>query len=163
MTTGRLDSEHEGFRHFVLEHQHEGESALVRGDVEPRLRMWSHHDPVTLFAAVGPTKAGWRDLEPTFRAVAARLSGGRNVRYELIAFDVSGDVAWSAGVARFEVSMDGAPVVPLVIRLTHAYRREDGVWKVVHEHSDFQPPDHAVPIVEDVAGVVPGDAPHNGR
>ena len=125
--------------------QHEGESALVRGDVAPRLEMWSHHDPVTLFAAVGPTKAGWADLEPTFRSVAARLSGGRDVRYELLAFDVAGDVAWSAGIARFVVSMDGAEPAPVVIRLTHAYRREGGEWKVVHEHSDFRPPDHETP------------------
>jgi ketosteroid isomerase-like protein len=107
--------------------------------------MWSHHDPVTLFAAVGPTKAGWADLEPTFRAVAARLSGGRDVRYDLLAFDVEGDVAWTAGVARFVVSMDGGRPAPLVIRLTHSYRREGGTWKVVHEHSDFQPPDHETP------------------
>ena len=77
--------------------------------------------------------------------MAARLSGGRNVRYDLLAFDVSGDVAWSAGVARFDVSMDDGPITPTVIRLTHAYRREDGAWKVVHEHSDFQPPDHETP------------------
>ena len=153
-----LDTEHQDFRAFVIAHQHEGESALVRGDVEPRLRMWSHHDPVTLFAAVGPSKAGWHVLAPTFRAVAARLSGGRNVRYDLIAFDVSGDVAWSAGIARFEVSMDGAPAAPTVIRLTHAYRREDGLWKVVHEHSDFQPADHPGPVVDDGAGMAVGTA-----
>ena len=130
---------------FVNERQHDGETALVRGDVGPRLDLGSHHDPVTLFAAVGPTMSGWAELEPTLRAVAARLSGGREVRYDLLAFDVSGDVAWSAGVARFVVSMDGGEPAPTVIRLTHAYRREDGAWKVVHEHSDFQPPDHATP------------------
>jgi hypothetical protein len=43
-----------------------------------------------------------------------------------------------AGVARFIVSMDRRPAEPMMIRLTHAYRREDGTWKVVHEHSDFQ-------------------------
>ena len=139
------DFDREAFRAFVEHAQHEGESALVRGQVEPRLEMWSHHDPVSLFAAVGPTKAGWAELEPTFRAVAARLSGGRDVRYDLLAFDVSGDVAWSAGVARFVVSMDGRPATPMVIRLTHAYRFEDGAWKVVHEHSDFQRPDHETP------------------
>jgi ketosteroid isomerase-like protein len=104
--------------------------------------MWSHTDPVSLFAAVGPTKTGWAELEPTFHAVASRLSGGRDVRYELLAFDVSEDVAWTAGIARFVVSMDGRPPEAMAIRLTHAYRREDGEWKVVHEHSDFQPADH---------------------
>jgi ketosteroid isomerase-like protein len=140
-----VEPEHRLFMAFVDAVQHEAEAALVQGDVGPRLEMWSHHDPVTLFAAVGPTKAGWSELEPTFRSVAARLSGGRDVRYDLLAFDVSGDVAWSAGVARFEVSMDGASPRAVVIRLTHAYRREGDVWKVVHEHSDFQPPDHETP------------------
>lgn len=141
-----LDPEHETFRAFVTAVQHQGETALTQGDVGPRLEMWSHRDPVTLFAAVGPTKAGWSDLEPTFSQVASRLSGGRDVRYELLAFDVSGDVAWSAGVARFTVAMDGGTPEPTLIRLTHAYRREDGTWKVVHEHSDFQPADHIVPV-----------------
>jgi ketosteroid isomerase-like protein len=141
---GRAD-ERRAFELFVAEHQHDAEAALARGDVEPRLDLWSHRDPVTLFAAVGPTKSGWANLEPTFRAVASRLSGGRDVRYELLAFDVSGDVAWSAGVARFVGSMDGRPEAPVLIRLTHAYRREQGAWKVVHEHSDFQPPDFVIP------------------
>jgi len=87
---GEPDPEHDAFLDFVERAQHEGESALVRGDVEPRLAMWSHHDPVTLFAAVGPTKAGWAALEPTFRAVASRLSGGRDVRYDLLAMTCRG-------------------------------------------------------------------------
>jgi ketosteroid isomerase-like protein len=140
-----IDDEDRRLLDFVMEHQHEGESALVTGDVGPRLELWSHDDPVTLFAAVGPTKAGWAELEPTFHAVAARLSGGRDVRYELLAFDVAGDVAWTAGVARFTVRMDGGDPTPTAIRLTHAYRRKGDSWKVVHEHSDFQPPDHATP------------------
>ena len=139
------DLEGEAFRAFVTDVQNEAEEALTRGDAGPRLEMWSHRDPVTLFAAVGPTKAGWSDLEPAFRAVASRLSDGRDVHFELLAFDVSGDVAWSAGVTRFTVAMDGRPPAPMVIRLTHAYRREDGAWKVVHEHSDFQRADHVVP------------------
>jgi ketosteroid isomerase-like protein len=142
---GEREVDREAFASLIERILHEGESALARGDVGPRLEMWSHHDPVTLFAAVGPTRAGWAELEPTFRSVAARLSGGRDVRYDLLAFGISGDVAWSAGVARFVLSMDGGPPTPMVIRLTHAYRLEDGAWKVVHEHSDFQPPDHVTP------------------
>lgn len=139
------DPEHDAFRAFVIDLLDEAEAALTRGDVGPRLEIWSHRDPVTLFAAVGPTRSGWSELEPAFRAVASRLSDGRDLRYDLLACDVSGDVAWSAGVARFVVAMDGAPPKPMLIRLTHAYRREDGRWKVVHEHSDFQPADHVVP------------------
>jgi len=75
-----VDPEREHFRAFVMDRQHEGEAALIRGDVGPRLEMWSHRDPVTLFAAVGPTKAGWSELEFTFRAVASRPRGQRRRR-----------------------------------------------------------------------------------
>ena len=43
------------FREEIVGRQHQGEAALVQGDVRPRLAMWSHTDPVSLFAAVGPT------------------------------------------------------------------------------------------------------------
>jgi len=125
--------------------QHEAEDALVHGEVGPRLAMWSHREPVTLFAALGPSKSGWAQLEPMFRAVASRVSRGRDVSYELIAFDTAGDIAWTVGVSRFTVSIDGGPPSPRTLRLTHLYRREAGEWKVVHEHSDFQPPDHETP------------------
>jgi ketosteroid isomerase-like protein len=132
-------TELETFRAQISELQHDGEEALVRGDVGPRIEMWSHHDPVSLFAAVGPSRTGWDQLEPTFRSVAARLSGGHDVSYEIMAFDVSADMAWTAGFAHFTVSMDGGPLTRLTLRITHVYRREAGEWKVVHEHSNFEP------------------------
>ena len=131
-------TDRESFRTLIVESQHEAEAALVRGDVRPRLEMWSHRDPVSLFAAVGPSKTGWDELEPTFRAVAARLSGGRDVTYEIMAFDVSADMAWTAGFARFTLSMDGGPLTRYTLRITHVYRRESEEWKVVHEHSNWE-------------------------
>jgi ketosteroid isomerase-like protein len=47
--------------------------------------------------------------------------------------------------------MDGGPVAPLTLRVTHLYRREDGEWKIVHRHADRprsiragKPPEEAV-------------------
>jgi ketosteroid isomerase-like protein len=134
-------SDRESFRTGISQQQHEAEAALVRGDVGPRLEMWSHQDPVSLFAAVGPSKSGWGELEPTFRSVASRLSGGRDVEYEIMEFDVTRDMAWTAGFARFFVSMDGGPLIHRTLRITHVYRREGDEWKVVHEHSNFEPTD----------------------
>ena len=128
----------ESFRTLISERQHEAEEALVGGDVGPRLQMWSHNDPVSLFAAVGPSKSGWDKLEPTFRSVAARVSGGHDVTYEIMTFDVSADMGWTAGFACFTTSMDGGPLTRYTLRVTHVYRREAGEWKAVHEHSNFQ-------------------------
>jgi ketosteroid isomerase-like protein len=138
-------TDREDFRMLMSQRQHQAEEALVGGDVGPRLEMWSHDDPVTLFAALGPSKSGWDDLEPMFRAVASRVSGGQDVSYEIISSDVSGDIGWTVGFSRFTVSIDGGPLTRRTLRLTHLYRREDGEWKVEHDHSDFQPGDHATP------------------
>ena len=135
--------EREAFRAQISQVQHDAEAALVRGDVAPRLQMWSHNDPVSLFAAVGPSKSGWDDLSQMFPRVAQRLSDGRDVSYEMFAYDVSGDMAWTAGFVRFTGSIDGAPPARYVLRITHIYRREKGEWKVVHEHSNFEPADDA--------------------
>ena len=53
--------------------------------------------------------------------------------------DVDGDMAWTAGFLRFVTSMDGGPPSPYKLRITHVYRREEGEWKIVHEHSNFEP------------------------
>ena len=140
-------TDRDAFRTEITRRQHDAEDALVHGNPEPRISMWSHDDPVTLFAALGPSKAGWQELEPMFRAVAARVSRCRDVSYELIACDVSGDLAYTVGCSRFTVGIDGGEPQRRTLRLTHLYRREHGEWKVVHEHSDFQPADHATPSV----------------
>jgi ketosteroid isomerase-like protein len=48
-------------------------------------------------------------------------------------------MAWTAGFLRFVTSMDGGPPSPYKLRITHVYRREEGEWKIVHEHSNFEP------------------------
>jgi ketosteroid isomerase-like protein len=137
-------TDRETFRNLISQMQHEAEEALVRGDVGPRLQMWSHKDPVTLFAALGASKTGWDELEPTFHSVASRVSGGHAVTYEIVSFDLSGDLAWTVGFSRFTASIDGGPLTRYTLRVTHLYRREGGDWKVVHEHSDFQPGNHVI-------------------
>jgi ketosteroid isomerase-like protein len=112
-------TDRETFRTLISQRQHEAEEALVHGDVGPRLQMWSHNDPVTLFAALRPSKSGWGELEPTFDSVASRVSGGHDVAHELITFDVSGDLAWTVGFSRFTVSIDGGPLTRSPLRVTH--------------------------------------------
>ena len=48
-------------------------------------------------------------------------------------------MAWTAGFVHFTVSIDGGPLTRYTLRITHVYRREAGGWKVVHEHSNFEP------------------------
>jgi ketosteroid isomerase-like protein len=112
----------------------DAEAALHRGDVEPRLRMWSESDPVTVFGAWS-SDAGWQDVSKLFRGLAARFSNSTSYDIELIAAGASGDLAYTVAYEHNTVSVDGASRT-YTLRVTQVYRREDGEWKVAHRHGD---------------------------
>jgi ketosteroid isomerase-like protein len=129
-------TELDDFLSTFLPRQIEAEEAIHNGDVEPRLALWSRNEPVTLLGALGMVDSDWATVEETFRWVASKFSNCTSYEFELIAAGVSGDVAYTVGYERTVASRDGAPPSPSVLRATHAYRREDGEWKIVHRHAD---------------------------
>ena len=138
-------SELDDFLDSTIPRQVEVEEAIHRGDVGPRMEMWSKHDPVTLFGAWGPCKSGWDEVSRIFRWVASRFSESRSYDFELVAAGVSGDLAYTVGYERSTASVDGGPPEPNTLRVTHVYRREDGEWKIVHRHGDHLPFDQSPP------------------
>lgn len=110
------------------------EVALHGGDAEPRFQTWSERAPVTLFGA-------WRNafdsdgVRAVFRALADSFSEAARSDIELIAADVSGDLAYTVHREITGATVDGEQR-DYVLRVTQVYRREGGTWKVVHRHGD---------------------------
>jgi ketosteroid isomerase-like protein len=132
-------NEVEEFRATMLARQIEAEEAFVNGDPGPRMELWSHRDPVTLFGAMGMAESGWDQLSETYRWVASRFSNVSDFRFDVELVEVRGDMAYTLGFERFNGSIAGRPVEPVTVRVTHIYRREDGEWKIVHRHADNPP------------------------
>jgi ketosteroid isomerase-like protein len=131
-----------GFRNSILVQQTEAEKAFVaNADAGPRMELWSRNDPVTLFGARGMCQGGWSKLSETFSWAAARFSDVSEFRFDVEALGVGGDMAYTIGFERFTGSIAGRPVEPVLVRVTHVYRREDGEWKIVHRHADNPGPD----------------------
>ena len=88
--------------------------------------------------------AGTRSDE-TFHWVAGRLSGKQLRHYdlELVAAGACGDLAYTVGLEHKTFVVAGEPV-SYTLRVTHVYRREDGVWRIVHRHGD-RPPTEGAP------------------
>ena len=128
----------------TLARQVEAEQALINGDPGLRLAMWSTQEPVTVFGAER-TVIGSDEARQVFRWLATRFSNLTDYRFELVAAGASGDLAYTVGYEHITVSMDGGPVAPLTLRVTHLYRREDGEWKIVHRHADAPRPVPSVP------------------
>jgi ketosteroid isomerase-like protein len=88
---------------------------------------------------------GSEEVRQAFRWLATRFSNLTDYRFELVAAGASGDLAYTVGYEHASFSMDGGPVAPLTLRVTHVYRREDGEWKIVHRHADPPPIDPTAP------------------
>jgi len=129
-------SELDDFLSATLPRQIEAETEIHNGDVEPRLRMWSRKDPVTLLGGFGIAHSGWDEVSRAFRWVASRFSNCTAYDFELLAAGVSGDLAYTVGYERATFSVDNGAVEPHMLRATHVYRREDGEWKIVHRQGD---------------------------
>ena len=131
-------SELDDFLTPTLARQLEAERALINGDPGPRLAMWSTQDPLTVFGAM-QSNIGSEEVRGVFRWLATRFSNGTDYRFELVAAGASGDLAYTLGYEHVTFSMDGGPVEPHTLRVTHVYRREDGEWKTIHRHADAPP------------------------
>jgi len=123
------------FRSAVVPRLEEEVVAIHNGDVGPRMALWSHSDPVTLFGAE-MTRQGWDELEPAFELLAASFSGSESLDFEVLAAEVSKDLGYVVGIEHSVAARRGAPAVSYALRVTTIFRREAGEWKVVHRHGD---------------------------
>lgn len=115
--------------------------AFVNGRPEAWMAICSHRADATLFG-------DWEELAPRYAWAAARFAGGDVSFAELSRF-VSGDLACTVHHERMQTRLsDGEQPVPIALRVTHLYRREETDWKLVHRHADplvaIQPPDTVV-------------------
>jgi ketosteroid isomerase-like protein len=133
--------ETEDFVASVLPPLTEADTALHNGDAAPRIAIWSHNDPVTLFgtALMG---SGWIEIRPVFESLASRFSNG-TYEYEVIAAGASGDLGYMVGIEHSTVSVGGATPEAYELRVTEVFRREAGEWKVVRRHADPMPDGNA--------------------
>ena len=129
-------SELDEFLENFIPRQEEADTALHNGDPEPRMQLWSRKDPVTVLGAAGVNVSGWEEVSEAFRWLGSRFSNCESFRLEILAAGVSGDLAYTAGYEHTKVSMGGDPVRAYRLRVSHAYRRENGEWKIVHRHGD---------------------------
>jgi ketosteroid isomerase-like protein len=132
-------TEVERFLSVMLPRQRAAEQALCRGDAQARSGTWSRHDPVTIFGASVPLRRGWDEVSSTARSLACHFSDLRDYRFELVAAGASGDLAYTVGFEHKTVDVDADPRT-YTLRVTHVYRREDGIWRIAHRHGDHLAP-----------------------
>ena len=86
---------------------------------------------------LGPPARGWDQLEPALERAVAQLREGELIRFERISEYAAADLAYIVEFERWRGKVGGLDrMVPMALRATTVYRREDGEWKIAHRHAD---------------------------
>jgi ketosteroid isomerase-like protein len=127
-------NDRDDFLAWVTTSLYDAELALHNGDAAPRRALWSRNEPVSVLGAWRNAR-GQRELDELFTALEKSFSNCTAYAFELQAYDVVGDMAYTAGLEHTSASVEGQPR-SYSLRATQVYRREGGEWKVAHRHAD---------------------------
>ena len=112
----------------------DAERALHDGDPGPRRALWSRVEPVSVLGAWS-NAIGLRETDELFEYLGRSFSDCARFEIELLAYEVTDDRAYTAGLEHTSVSVDGVPR-SYTLRVTQVYRCEGGDWRVAHRHGD---------------------------
>jgi len=114
-------------------------NALLTGDPQPFNALWSRADDVSVFGGFGGFERGWDRVQQDTGLAASQFMNGRLIGIDLVTLGASanGDLAFSVWIERARAQLNGSDrPIPLTVRVTHVFRREEDVWWLVHRHGD---------------------------
>ena len=124
-------------RDLPLDEYHRAGGEITNGNPEVYKSLYSRRDDVTLANPFGPPARGWSEVSATLDGAAEKYRDGEVVGFENVSTVITPDLAYTVEIERYRARIGGAEeIVPVSVRVTTVFRREDAVWKVVHRHGD---------------------------
>jgi ketosteroid isomerase-like protein len=120
-----------------LEEYHRAGLEITNGNPEVYKQLYSRRDDVTLANPFGPPVRGWSEVSATLDRAAEKYRDGEVAGFDNVSTAVGSDLAYIVELERYRARVGGAEeLAEVAIRVTTVFRREEGVWKVVHRHAD---------------------------
>jgi ketosteroid isomerase-like protein len=120
-----------------LAEYHRAGVEITNGNPDVYKSLYSRREDATLANPFGPPARGWSEVSTTLDRAAANYRDGEAVGFENVSTVVGGDLAYTVEIESYRARVGGAKeVVPVAVRVTTVFRREDGVWKLLHRHAD---------------------------
>ena len=111
-------------------------SAYCRGEGDAVLALTTTRKPAGFFGPDGKAVRGPEPVRQVYEAGAAQFGKDGESQFEVYQAAEGGDIAYWSGLQRAIVELNGRSV-PMDLRVTELFRREDGEWKLVHRHADM--------------------------
>jgi ketosteroid isomerase-like protein len=120
-----------------LEEYHRAGLEITNGNSEVYKSLYSRREDVTLANPFGPPVRGWSEVSATLDRAAENYRDGEIVGFENVSTVISADLAYTVEVESYRARVGGAAELSAVaLRVTTTFRREEGIWKVLHRHAD---------------------------
>jgi ketosteroid isomerase-like protein len=121
----------------VLERNHAALDEFTRGNNKPLEQIYSRRDDVTLGNPFGPFVRGFDEVAAAMERAATYYRDGKAVGFDLVAKEVTAELAFIVEVERLSAKMGGSQEeTPVSLRVTSIFRNEGGEWKLLHRHAD---------------------------
>ena len=121
----------------AVERSHAAVAAIIKGDADPFLELFSHEDDATLANPWGPPVRGINDIRATVQRAAANYREGEVVDFERVGVLSTSQVAYMFEIERFRVKLPGQDeMTPVALRVTSIFRPEGDEWRLIHRHAD---------------------------
>ena len=120
-----------------IEREHLALDAFVKGDPGPLKALYSRRDDIVIANPFGPPVQGWNKAAATMERAATHYRDGEATGFERVVEYATADLAYIMEVERFQSKVGGGDnPVPIALRVTTIFRREEGAWRIVLRHAD---------------------------
>jgi ketosteroid isomerase-like protein len=124
------------FAQFMKQRE-DASSDFVVGNVTTLDELSVQASPATLFPPTGNCVEGAEQVNSGNAASSKFFKPGSTNKFEVSHMSSSGDLAYWVGVQRSVLNLEGQEnPVPMDLRITEIFRREEGKWKLFHRHAD---------------------------
>lgn len=120
------------------ERYYSGLNLTFEGDMSLIEEAWSHADDVTILDVFGGRHEGWAAVQAELVRIGRATTGGE-VHAEDVRARTAGDFAYLVCREHGFLLQPTGTRVEVDHRATNVFRREDGMWRMVHHHADLVP------------------------
>lgn len=121
----------------AIEASRQALAAIINGDVEPFMALYSDAEDITIGNPFGPSAVGRDATRAAGSRAASNYSDGRIVSVDRVATHATNELACVVEVERFLVRLaDASEPASVALRVTSLYRREPDGWRLAHRHAD---------------------------
>ena len=110
---------------------------MAKGDPGPSTALWSQRDDIVLANPLGPPIVGFPLVAAETARVASMFVGGEPPEFDEITRWASDDLGYVLAIEHAKVQRASSDeLVPMDLRVTTVFRREDDGWRLCLRHAD---------------------------